>query len=290
MSVFLQLAINILIPTALFGLVAAGFTLFCGVSRVLHLTIGASVTAAGYVFAAAIKAGFSIPIAILCAVVSAIAIGLFANTVLYEPLRAKGRFSVTTALIASLALLLGIQSVFLIVFGSQPKSIDLPFLQTRFDFFGASITLTQLLSLAIAAIVCAGFSLYLRYCRLGVALRATSDNPEVAEIVGINTKRIRALAITLASLLAGIGGILIALEYNLEPHAAATHAIRAFSRTIVGGVGSIPGVIVSGLLIESGENLGAFFISSSYQSILTFTLIFLFLIFRPQGIFGSRKE
>lgn len=290
MSIALQLAINILIPTALFGLVAAGFSVFYVLSRVQHLAIGASTTGAGYAFLAMLKAGWGVPLAVVGALFVAVAIGLFCNIVVYERLQNRRVFSALVALVSSVMLLLIAQSVILMFFGSQPKIVPLPALQQRFEILGASITLVQIIIIPLTVLILAALAAYLRYSRLGTAIRATADNPEVAEIIGVSTRRIRGYAMALISLVAGIAGILIALEFNLEPFASNMHAIKAFGRTIIGGTGSIFGVILAGLITETAEQGGGFLLSSSFKEVYSFIIVFLFLLFRPQGLLGVKRE
>lgn len=290
MTIALQLIINILIPTALYGLVAAGFSVFYAVSRVQHMAIGASTTGAGYAFFALLKSGFSLPLAIFTALVVAAIIGLVCNALVYERLISRQRFSSLVAIAGSIMLLLIGQSILLMIFGSQPKSAPLALAQTRFEVLGASVTLNQLISVPLALALLLVFFLYLKYSRVGVAIRATSDNPEVAEIVGINTQQVRYYTMLLISLLAGVAGILLALEFNLEPYASNMHAIRGFARTIVGGIGSVPGVLFSGLLMDGAEHIGGFLLNSSYKELYSFVIVFLFLLFRPQGLLGAKRD
>ena len=109
-------------------------------------------------------------------------------------------------------------------------------------------------------------------------------------MVGVNTRRIREYTMFFVSVLAGLAGVLIAIDYNLEPYASNLHAIRAYGRTIIGGVGSIPGVLLAGLITDTAENLGGFLFNSSYKEVYSFLIVFLFLLFRPQGMFGNKKD
>ena len=290
MTIILQLLINILIPTALFGLIAAGFSIFYAVSRVQHLAIGASASAAGYTFFALVRAGVGIPVALFFAILVSIVIGLLCNALVYERLQKRRWFSSLVALLSSVMLLLIFQSVLLIIFGSQPKAVPLLSFQQRFEFFGASLTLIQLIVVPTSAFFLGILAFYLKRSKIGVAIQATTDNQEVAELIGINTRRIRYLTMLLASLAAGLAGVFIALEFNLEPYASNLQAIRAFGRTIVGGTGSIAGVIVAGLFIDTAEHVGGFLLTSTYKEIYSFAIVFLFLLFRPQGILGQKRE
>lgn len=290
MSTAIQLFINILIQTTLLGLVAAGFSVFYSVSKVQHLAHGAIITGSGYIFLALLKAGLGIPLALGGALGGAIVAGLLCNFLLYERLQRRRWFSGLVALIASLILLSGLQSMLLIIWGSQPRVIPLEGTHERLDLWGASLTPLQILIMALSLFLIGIFYLYLKRSRLGVAIRAAADNPEMAEIIGISTRAVRYRTMALISLLGGVAGVLIALEYNLDPYSSTLHAVRMFARTIVAGVGSVPGVIASGLLIDGAENLGGYFISSSFKDAYSFLLVFLFLLLRPRGLFGPKKD
>lgn len=290
MSTALQLLINIVIQTTLLGLVAAGFSVFYSVSKIQHLAHGAVITGAGYIFLTLLKAGLGIPLAVFGAIITAILTGLLCNFFLYERLQKRRVFSSLVALIASLILLSGLQSTLLIIWGSQPRVIPIEDLHDRLNVFGASLTLLQILTIVVSLFLIGLFALYLKRSRFGMAIRATADNPEVAEIIGINTRRVRHLTMALISLLGGVAGVLIALEYSLDPYASTLHAVRMFARTIVAGVGSVPGVLVSGFLIDGAENLGGYFISSSFKDAYSFILVFLFLLLRLRGLFGPNKD
>lgn len=290
MSIALQLLINILIPTALFGLVAAGFSVFYAVSRVQHLAIGASVSVAGYLFFALASAGMSLPLAGVAAIAASVAAGYLCNALIYERLQGRRWFSSLVALVSSVMLLLIFQSLLLIFFGSQPKAVPLPAAGRVFEIGGASLTLIQAIVIPLGFALLSAFALYLKYSKLGMAIRATADNSESAEVLGINTRKIRYLTMLLVSGIAGVAGIFIALEFNLEPYASNMHAIRAFGRTIVGGTGSIAGVLLSGFLIDTAEQAGGYFATSTYKELYSFLIVFLFLLFRPQGILGAKRD
>ena len=250
----------------------------------------AVITGAGYIFLTLLRAGVILPLAVFGALIAALLTGLLCNFFLYERLQKRRAFSSLVALIASLILLSGLQSILLIIWGSQPRVIPLEGLHSRLDIFGASLTPLQIITITVSLFLIGLFTLYLKRSRFGMAIRATADNPEMAEIIGINTRRVRYLTMALTSFIGGVAGVLLALEYSLDPYASTLHAVRMFARTIVAGVGSVPGVLFSGLLIDGAENLGGYFISSSFKDAYSFIIVFLFLLLRPRGLFGPKKD
>ena len=121
---------------------------------------------------------------------------------------------------------------------------------------------------------------------LGKSLRAVADNMELAAIMGINMKRVSLTVWILASLFAGAGGFLLALDTNLEPVMGMTNMIKAFAAVLLGGAGNVWGALLGGLFIGIAENIGVAFFSPGYKDFISFALIILLLLFRPSGIFG----
>ena len=125
--------------------------------------------------------------------------------------------------------------------------------------------------------------------KLGKSMRALADNKDVAQVVGINPEKVYSYTFIIASFLAAIAGILIGLDQNLFPRLGFVFIVKGFISAVVGGINSVPGAIVGGFFIGLVENLGIWFLPSGYKDAISFTILLIFLIFRPQGILG-RKE
>jgi branched-chain amino acid transport system permease protein/neutral amino acid transport system permease protein len=121
---------------------------------------------------------------------------------------------------------------------------------------------------------------------LGKSLRAVADNMELAVIMGIDMKRVSLAVWSLASVFAGVGGILLALDTNLEPLMGLTNMIKAFAAMLLGGAGNVWGALLGGLFIGIAENVGVAFVSPGYKDFISFAIIILVLLFRPKGLFG----
>lgn len=290
MSIFLQLLFTIITLTSLYALVSVGFTLIYAVSGVLHVAQGVVVLEGAYVFIALVQRGVHPLLAGSASVVVGITTGLLINAIVFERLRRRGRASPVGALIASVALLMLGTNLLLLIFGPATKT--LAFLETapRFHWFGATANAVDLFVVAAAIAVLGAVAGGYRWTKTGIALRAVADNSTVAEIIGINTRRIRHLAFALGSGLAAIAGILFALKFGLEPNQSLPVALKAFGRAVVGGIGSIPGAILGNLILETAENVGAFYVSSAFKDVFSFIVIFLFLLLRPHGVLGQRRD
>ena len=221
-------------------------------------------------------------IAVVPALGLTIFLGISQDRYVYSPLRRRGRI---TLLIASIGLSYLLRNALRLVWGSDLQTYG--FDAVRGLSFGAlNITRTQLAMVA-AALLFLGF-LYglLKFTMLGKSLRAAADNMELAEIMGIDMKRVGTTVWTLSALFAGVGGVLIGLDTNLEPMMGLTNLIKSFAAVLLGGAGNVWGALLGGLFIGVAENLGVAFFSPGYKDAVSFALIVLLLLFRPAGIFG----
>jgi len=120
-------------------------------------------------------------------------------------------------------------------------------------------------------------------------MRAVSDNKELAAIAGINQKRVSDYSFIIGSVLAGIAGILIGLEQNLEPTMGTTLIIKGFTGAVIGGITSVPASILGSYLLGLAENYGIWFLPSGFKDAIAFAILFLFLLFKPNGLFGFNR-
>src|SRR3989344_5029838 len=290
MEIALQLLINTLIPAALFGLMASGFSVFLNVAKIVDLSQGALVLILGYSFFAALQHGATILIGILLSSVVTITVALLINGFIYERLRRNRKLSQVIAMIASAGVLLLLQNSFLAIFGSRTKVINLPIKNLEPIAFGdATITWWQIIIVTVSALAWIALYSFLKKTRVGTALRATADNAEVAEIVGISARVSRRNAMLIAATVCSIAGILASLEYNLDPNQGVDIAIKDFSRAVIGGVGSVPGAMLGSFVIQTAEELGGWFWNAAYKQVISLMLVFIFLIWKPTGILGKKK-
>ena len=227
---------------------------------------------------------FSLPIyyAVLPALVLTITIGLAQERYVYRPLRHGNRISL---LIASIGLSYLLRNAIRLIWGSDLMTYGLK--PTRgLAFAGLSITGTQISMMAAAVLFLGGLYFLFTRTMLGKSLRAVADNMELAVIMGINMKRVSLAVWCLASVFAGVGGILLALDTSLEPLMGLTNMIKAFAAMLLGGAGNVWGALLGGLFIGIAENVGVAFVSPGYKDFISFAVIILVLLFRPKGLFG----
>ena len=260
MAAFLQLLINSLIAGSIYFLVASGFSLTYSVAKFLSFFL---------VLALAVLLGMAI------------------DFLVYRSLRRK-KASTAILLIASLAMLTMLNSLLLLFFGSAAKTVKI--FNPAYDFLGARITLVQIWIIAIALLAMGILWLVSYKTRIGKAMRALSDNKDVAQTVGINPERIYLHAFAISSVLAAVAGMLLGIEQNLYPHMGVMLIIKGFAATVIGGLGMIHGTAFGSYLLGIAENFGIWYLPSGYKDAISFALLFVFLLFRPYGIFGRKKR
>ena len=284
MTYYLQLVLNGIIAGSIYALFAVGLTMVYGVFRFINFAHGELIALGAYLALRFTQTLFSLPIyyAVLPALVLTIAIGLAQERYVYRPLRHGNRISL---LIASIGLSYLLRNAIRIIWGSDLMTYGLK--PTRgLAFVGLSITGTQISMMAAAVLFLGGLYFLFTRTMLGKSLRAVADNMELAAIMGINMKRVSLAVWSLASVFAGVGGILLALDTSLEPLMGLTNMIKAFAAMLLGGAGNVWGALLGGLFIGIAENVGVAFVSPGYKDFISFAIIILVLLFRPKGLFG----
>jgi branched-subunit amino acid ABC-type transport system permease component len=215
-------------------------------------------------------------------------LGLSIHFTIYLPLK-KRKSSGVILLIASLGLMIFFDNLIQLLFGADVKILNVTGRQTGLTFGGVYITPLQIIILTTVFFLFIAFWLFKKFSKLGKLMQAVADNPELAKTSGINSINIQHWSFFIGSAIAGIAGILIALENNLEPTMGTTQMVSSFTGAVVGGVNSLIGSIIGSYFVGLLENFGVWFLPSGYKSAIAFVLLFIFLLIRPQGIFGIKK-
>ncbi len=288
MDIFLQLVINSLIAGAIYSLIACGFSLIYSTNKFIHFAHGGVIVASSYIFYFLFSLlHLEFYLSCILAVILAGLVGYLINLIIYEPFR-KRKASNSILLIASLGVLILLESFMLIIFGANVQTIDYIDNVQGLSFYGAIITPLQIVIIISSIILFVFFYLFMKKTRIGKAMRAVSDNVEVAEIVGISASRIYSWSFVIGSMVAGVAAILISLEQNIEPSMGTGLMIKGFTAAVIGGLGSVPGAILGAFLLGFAENFGIWYLPSGYKDAIAFVLLFLFLLFRPNGILGIK--
>lgn len=285
-----QLIINGLIAGSIYALAASGFSLIYSIVKFQYFSHGAIMAIAAYLFFAFVNLmHLNYILAALFTTVISILVTLLKNLLVYKQLR-KRKATPTISLITSVVVLIFISSLILAIFGSSTKTIALSKYNKTFNFGIFTITSIQI-SIIIAAIILFLFLWFIfKKTKLGKSMRALADNKDVAQVVGINPEKIYIYTFIISAVFGAVGGILLGLEQNLYPRMGIPIIIKGFIGSVVGGLGSVPGSIVGGLFIGLAENIGVLFLPTGYKDVISFSVLLLFLLFRPQGILGVKMR
>ena len=288
MDIIPQLVLNSIIAGSIYALIALGFNLIYGATKFFNLSHGVMAAIGGYtVFYFAKTLGWNLPLSIVVGVLLAGLIGYALDKLVYFPLR-KRKASNMVLLVASLGLFTAIQAIIAILFTSQFQTLSQNISGQRiYEILGGVITQTQLTILISALVITVGLVLLLKYTMFGKAIKAVSDDEEVAKIVGINTNKIISYVFFIGSAIAGLGGILVGFDTGIEPTMGFALLLKGVIAAIIGGVGSIYCALIGAFLLGFVENFGIWQISGEWKDAIAFILLILFLIFRPRGIMNK---
>ncbi len=287
---FFQLLINGLIAGAIYALVASGFSLIYATCKFIHFAHGATIAFSAYFLYFLFSGlGLSFGLSVIFAIIFAAFLGWLMNKLVYKKLR-KRKTSNVILLMTSFALLIFFESLILMLFGADVKTIGYVKIARGLDFLGAIITPLQIVIIAVSLVLLVLLYFFMKRTKIGKAMRAVADNKDVAEVVGISSEKIYSWSFIVGSAIAGIAAILVGLEQNLEPMMGTNLMIKGFTGAIIGGIGSVPGAVLGSFLLGLAENFGIWFLPSGYKDAIAFTILFIFLIFRHQGILGIKRD
>lgn len=287
---FQQLFLNGLIAGSIYALIALGFTIIYRTVKFFHFAHGVVYTAGAYlayIFFILLK--INPIISFFLSVGLASFLGITIDRLAYYPLR-KHNASNLIYLLASFGIFIFIQNFLQLIFGAQILTLRTGPVKEGHHILGAVITDIQILIIFTSLILFALSWLFIQKTKLGKAIRAVSDDPIGARVVGINSEKIILVAFAIGSALAGAAGILISLETNIEPTMGLNAVLKGIIASIVGGMGNIPGALLGGLLLGLAENLGIWKIQAGWKDTIAFAILIIFLLFRPSGIMGVKTE
>ena len=271
------------VTSAIYAMLAVGFTLIFGVARVLNLSHG-TFYALGAYFTYTYNGLLKIPLllAALLAIVTVALFGVAMERVLVRPLRHSG----LAVLMITLAMSLLIEQVLLLTFGSEYQNVQ-SLVSDKVIVFGVDIGGQRLLALGVSAVLISGLWLFIQRTRLGNAILAVSQDAEGAQYMGININRVFATVMGMSAALAATAGVLVAPFLTVQPSMGLVPMTKAFSIVILGGLGSIRGSLLAALVLGYSETLVGYLVSSSLTELVSLVAILLALILRPAGLFGK---
>jgi branched-chain amino acid transport system permease protein len=297
LDIFLQQVVNGLTIGMIYALIALGYTLVYGIVQLINFAhgeifmVGAYFGLLAYYLVQKLTLGSVHPLIILppvflfSMVVTALLGGLIERFA-YRPLRQAPRLA---PLITAIGISFLLQNVVMLVAGAQDKTFPYLVKEHRFNFSSVSITSLQLFIGTSSIFLMLALHFFIRKTRLGKAMRALADDRQAASLMGIPVNRTISIAFLIGSSLAGAGGVMFGMYYNtINFHDGYLVGLKAFTAAVLGGIGNVPGAMIGGVLLGVFEGLGAGYISSEWKNVFAFFILILILLFRPQGLLGSR--
>ena len=302
MDIFLQQIINGLVQGSIYALVALGYTMVYGIMGLINFAHGevvmigtlVTITVAGLL----VKVGMPVALAGLAGLIAAIlccmALGWGLERIAYRPLRNAPRL---TPLITAIGMSIVLQNLAMIIWGRNYLTFPPLLPKMDFEFAGANFTLVQVVIVLVSATTMGGLLLLVYRTKLGMAMRATAQNPAVASLMGVNINRVIAAAFVIGSALGAVAGVMVGTYYEIAHYQMGFMlGLKAFTAAVLGGIGNLAGAMLGGVLLGLIEALGAGyigdltggFLGSHYQDIFAFVVLIVVLMFKPSGLFGEK--
>ena len=285
---FNQLFLNGIIAGSIYALIAIGFTVIYRTVKFFHFAHGVVYTAGAYfAYTLIISLHLNFAFSFFLAIGLAAILGIGIDRFVYYPLRRRNASNLIF-LLASFGVVILLQNLIQLIYGAQILTIRTGPIKEGHHFLGAVITDIQILILAVSVILMILLWLFIQRTKFGKAMRAVSDDPVAANVVGINPERIIRGSFAIGSALAGAAGILISFETNIEPTMGFSALLKGIIASIIGGIGSIPGAVLGGFFLGLAENLGIWKISAGWKDCIAFVILIVFLLIRPRGFLGTK--
>ncbi len=302
MDIFLQQLVNGLTLGSVYAIVALGYTMVYGIIQLINFAHG-EVGMIGAMVAFSVitaLAGTALPpllivfAGILAAVPVCMLVGYAMERIAYRPLRTAPRLA---PLITAIGISIILQHVALLVWSRNPLAFPQIIPLASFEFGGAIITGVQIAIILTSVLMMGGLTLMVYRTRLGIAMRATSQNPQVAGLMGIDIDRIIAFTFIVGAALGAVAGVMVGTYYGIAHYSMGSLlGLKAFSAAVLGGIGNLAGAMLGGILLGIVEALAAGYIGdltnnvfgSNYQDVFAFLVLIAVLVLRPSGLLGER--
>jgi branched-subunit amino acid ABC-type transport system permease component len=273
-----------------YGLVAIGFTMIIRALDLVNFAHGETMMIGGLVgFSLAAGVGVPFALTLVLGTLAASALGVISGILIFQPLRGRGS-PIINMMIATIGLSIFLQNGARLVWGSRAQEYPPVYSGSPFDVAGILVPPYVPWVLAVGLILMAALQLFFYRTATGVAMRGASEDPTTARLMGIDPSRMILYTLGIAGALGGAAGVLIAPIIFASFDMGIVIGIKAFAAATIGGLGSIPGAMVGGIILGLVETVGAAKISSPYKDGFAYGLLILVLLIRPRGLFGGRRS
>ncbi len=288
---FLSYLFNGISLGSIYAVIALGYTMVYGIARMLNFAHGDIIMVGGYVaFIVMTDLGLPALLAVLAAMLACTLLGILIERLAYRPLRAAPSLAV---LITAIGVSYLLQNLALLIWGSAPRSFTSVVALQPLRLFNGQLVITgeALVSILVSAIIMVALNLFVNKTKVGHAMQAVSEDRGAAQLMGINVNATITLTFAIGSGLAAVAGVLLCSAYpSLQPTTGAMPGIKAFTAAVFGGIGSIPGAMVGGVLLGIIEILGKAYISTQLADAIVFAVLIVVLLVRPTGLLGKKTN
>lgn len=287
---FINCIISGLSLGSVYAIIALGYTMVYGISKMLNFAHGDVIMVGAYVsFVATSSSNMSPWLSLIIAIIVCSALGILIEKLAYSPLRGTGSLAV---LITAIGVSYFLQNAALLIWGSAPRVFTSFFKgYDSFKFFDGELVVTMetIFTIACCVVIMIGLTLFTTKTKAGKAMRAVSEDNGAAQLMGINVNRSISLTFAIGSGLAAIAGVLLCSAYPvLMPTTGAMPGIKAFTAAVFGGIGSIPGAMIGGLLLGIIEIFSRTYISTELSDAIVFGVLIVVLLVKPTGLLGKK--
>ena len=285
---FIEQLINGLNLGSIYALIALGYTMVYGIAKMLNFAHGDVIMVGAYTLSL-IMAGLNLPpiVAVIVSVIVCSVLGVTIEKIAYKPLR---KSSPLTVLITAIGVSYFLQSVALLLFGSKQRKVDSVITISPIQIGGIELTGESIITLSVTIIIMIGLTLFIRKTKIGKAMLAVSEDKGAAQLMGINVNRTISITFAVGSALAAVAGALYVSSYGfVGPYTGSLPGIKAFVAAVLGGIGSIPGAMLGGILLGIIESLSKAYISTNLADAIVFSVLIIVLLVKPSGLLGKMR-
>ena len=285
---FMEQLINGLNLGSIYALIALGYTMVYGIAKMLNFAHGDVIMVGAYTLSL-IMTGLNLPpiVAVIVSVVVCSVLGVTIEKIAYKPLR---KSSPLTVLITAIGVSYFLQSVALLLFGSKQRKVDSVITVSPIQIGGIELTGESIITLSVTIIIMIGLTLFIRKTKIGKAMLAVSEDKGAAQLMGINVNRTISITFAIGSALAAVAGALYVSSYGfVGPYTGSLPGIKAFVAAVLGGIGSIPGAMLGGILLGIIESLSKAYISTNLADAIVFSVLIIVLLVKPSGLLGKMR-
>ncbi len=273
---------------AIYALIALGYTMVYGIAKMLNFAHGDIIMVGAYAILVTLNANGHPFLAVLAAVLVCMVLGIVIEKVAYKPLRGASPLAV---LITAIGVSYLLQSIAQLIFGSKSQAVTITTAK-MVKIASAEFNLNTILTLVVGAVIMVALTLFIKFTRTGRAMQAVSEDRGAAQLMGVNVNKIIMITFAIGSALAACAGVFYLMQIpSVSPTLGSMPGIKAFAAAVIGGIGSIPGAMLGGVLLGVVEKLALSVpVLAPYANAIVFALLIIILLVRPIGLLGKKRR